>query len=154
MNYLTFKKTSTAKQVLGNCERMVLANFIGKAVNLYFVVLLYYAVKLLINLSYFSGCQPLYCTCWLVYWCTVHAKSFMNHAYVMFCPCPPPIFKMYVSEILYERVFILNYVIWNENEWRVTDILLAIDVSETHYNSFMRHSAEQNCHFIKLWNLK
>ena len=25
--------------------------------------LLYYAVKLFINLSYLSGCQPLYCTC-------------------------------------------------------------------------------------------
>ena len=79
--------TSTAKQVLGNCERIVLANFIGKAVNLYFVVMLYYAVKLFIYLSYFSDCQPLYCTCSLVYWCTVHAKSFMKHACVMFCPC-------------------------------------------------------------------
>ena len=33
----------------------------------------------------------------------VHAKSVMNHAYVMFCPCPTPIFKMYISEILYEK---------------------------------------------------
>ena len=32
--------------------------------------------------------------------CTsVHAGSVMNYACVMFCPCPPPIFKMYVSEI-------------------------------------------------------
>ena len=54
-------------------------------------------------LCYYSGCQPLHCTCSLVYWYTVHAKSVMNHAYVMFCPCPTPIFKMYVSEILYEK---------------------------------------------------
>ena len=62
----------------------------------------------------FDICQPLYCTCWLVYWCTVHAKSFMNHACVMFCPCPPPIFKMYVSEILYEKSlhFKLCYLKW------------------------------------------
>ena len=39
-----------------------------------------------------------------MYLCTVHAKSIMNHACVMFCPCPPPLFKVNVSEILY-RVF-------------------------------------------------
>ena len=89
--------------------------------------LLIFAVKLL---SY-SGCQPVHCTSELLYYavklcliflvvnlfivlfhlCTVHAKSVMNYACVMFCPCPSPIFKIYVSEILYERVFILNYVI-------------------------------------------
>ena len=70
-------------------------------------VLLYYAVKLLNNfccqtLSFYSGCQPLH-HCSLVYWCTVHAKPVMNQTCVMFCPCPTPIFKMYVSEILYEK---------------------------------------------------
>ena len=59
-------------------------------------LLLYQAVKIFINfycqtLSFNSGCQPLYCTCSLVYWCTVHAKSVMNHACVMFCPCPASI---------------------------------------------------------------
>ena len=130
------KQTSTAKQVLGNCERMVLANFIGKAVNLYFVVLLYYAVKLFINLSYFSGCQPLYCTCWLVYWCTVHAKSFMNHACVNVLSLSNPYFQnVCIWNTVWKTVFILNYVIWNEKKWRVIDILFAIDISETQYRT-------------------
>ena len=114
-------------------------------------VLLYNAIKLFINLcsqalSYYSGCQPLHCTCSLVYWCTIHAKSVMNHACLMFCPCPSPIFKIYVSEILYERVFILNYVIWNENEWEWQAFCLLL--------IYLKHSTEQNNHFIKQWNLK
>ena len=49
--------TSTAKQVLGNCERMVLANLIGCQ-----------------PLFCESDCQPLHCTCSLVYWCTVQVR--------------------------------------------------------------------------------
>ena len=112
--------TSTAKQVLGNCERMVFTNFIGNRVStfilwiwlstyVYILLLhfLYYAVKLFINLccqalSYYSGCQPLHCTCT---WNTVWKK---NH-------------------------FKLCYL--KSNEWRVTDIFLAIDISETQYGT-------------------
>ena len=32
----------------------------------------------------------------LVYWCTVHVEPVMNHAGVTFCPCPTPIFKVYI----------------------------------------------------------
>ena len=53
---------------------------------------------------------------------------------------------VYIWNIVWNRVFILNYVIWIENEWKVTDILLAIDISEAQYR--------KNCHFIKLWYLK
>ena len=111
-------KTSTAKQVLGNCERMVLIGLkeIGYQPLFYEFgcqlanctsALLYCDVKLFLNfccqiLSYYFDCQPLHCTCSLLYLCTVHAMSVMNHACVMFCPCLPPIFKIYVSEILYE----------------------------------------------------
>ena len=82
-----WKITSTVKQVLGNCKRMVLANFVGNRLSTFI---------LWIWLSTFT----LYVV--LVHLCTVHAKSLMNHACVMFCPCPTPIFKIYISEILYE----------------------------------------------------
>ena len=58
--------------------------------------LLIYAVKLCLIIQVVN----LYIV--LVYVCTVHAKSVMTHACVMFCPFPP-ISKMYVSEILYEK---------------------------------------------------
>ena len=48
----------------------------------------------------------------LVYWCTVYAKSDINHACVMFCPCPTPIFTMYVSEIIKRPHFKLCYPKW------------------------------------------
>ena len=83
------------------------------------------------TLFHYSVCQPVHCTCVLFYYavelyflliftvnlclkilvvnlyynvhgCTVHARSVVNYACVMFCLCPPPIFKMYLSEILYE----------------------------------------------------
>ena len=72
-------------------------------VNLYIVLLhcctmllnflLIYAVKLCLIILVVN----LYIV--LVHLCTVHAKSVMNYACVMFCPCPPPIFKIYISEI-------------------------------------------------------
>ena len=65
--------------------------------------LLIFAVKLCLILLVVN----LYCT-GILY---MLSKSVMNYACVMFCPCPSPIFKIYVAEILYERVFILNYVI-------------------------------------------
>ena len=43
---------------------------------------------------------------------------------IMFCPYPFPIFKIYSSEILYETESSFEI----ENEWKVTDILLAIDI--------------------------
>ena len=50
---------------------------------------------------------------------------------IMLCPCPSPIFKMYSSEILYETESSFEI----ENKWKVTDILLAIDISETKYRT-------------------
>ena len=108
--------TSTAKQVLGNCERMVFA------VKLCLIILV-------VNLFVW------HCTCSLVYWYTVHAKSVMNHACVMSVPVHLPFSKCMYLKYCMKRVFILNYVIWNENEWRVIDILLAIDISETQYRT-------------------
>ena len=75
-------------------------------------------------MSYDSGLQPLNCACLLLYYamclCTVHAESVMHHACIMFSPCPPPIFKMFML---------------SENEKIVTDILIAIDISEIYITS-------------------
>ena len=37
-----------------------------------------------------------------MYWCTVHPGSVLHHAHVIFCPCPPPIFKIYIYETFYQ----------------------------------------------------
>ena len=143
--------TSTAKQVLGwywqtlkeiGCQTLFCES--GCQPVHCTSALLYYAVKLFINfccltLSYYSGCQPLHYTCSLVYLCTVHAKSIMNHES---CMCnvlslsTPHFQSVCIWNTIWKRVFILNYVIWNETEWRVIDILLAIDISETQYRTF------------------
>ena len=49
-------------------------------------------------------------------------------------PYPNPHTKIPIPQLI--------YVIWNENKWRVIDILI-----------YLKHSTEQNGHFIKLWNL-
>ena len=131
---------------------MVLANLIGNRLKTlyktlyFFTVVLYliFAVKLcliilVVNLYIW------HCTCSLVYWCTVHAKSVMNHTSVMFCQCPSPIFKMFVSEIMYEmsphfkfcylkwkwvesdRHFACYWYIWNTVQNRIV-ILLNYDI--------------------------
>ena len=98
-------------------------------------------------LSCDSGGQPTHCTCSLlyyaVYWCTLHARSLIKYVLSL---STPHFQNVYIWNTVWNRVFILNYVIWIENEWKVTDILLAIDISETQYG--------KKCHFIKLWYLK
>ena len=56
---------------------------------------------------------------------------------LMICPCPPPIFKMNTSNLLYETESSFEIMLSEfENEWKVTDILLAIDIlSETQYRT-------------------
>ena len=48
---------------------------------------------------------------------------------------------------LFTPLFQNAYVNWNETEWIVIDILLAIDI-------YLKHNAEQNSHIIKLCYLK
>ena len=76
-------------------------------VNLY--ILLVYCCTLLLNFTFYFFCQPLFYdsggqplkfSCLLlyyaVYWCTVHAESVMQHAWLMLCPSPTPIVKMFI----------------------------------------------------------
>ena len=87
------------------------------------------SVKLFINflcksLFYDSGCQPLNCNSLLLnyalYCCTGLTESVMHNGCVMFCPCPTPIFKM----------FMISEMIMSTQCTAVKNILLAIGISE------------------------
>ena len=117
--------TSTAKQVLGNYEKLELASLLRNRLSTYtfwFCLILLFVCFCCQPFSYDSGCKPLNCTCLLLYalvYCWVcHASCKMQNV----------------------------YVIWNENEghWQIFSLLMI----------YLKHCAEQNSHFLKSWYLK
>ena len=80
--------------------------------------------------------------------CTGTGTLYMlGPSWIMFCPCPSPIFKMNTSEILYktESSFeIMLYELKMSRKWQTFCLLLI----------YLKRSTEQKGHFIKLWYLK
>ena len=105
-------------------------------VNLY--ILLVYCCTMLLNSRIYFCCQPMsyvFTLCLFTVvegWCTLNAGSIMNYVLFLFTP---HFQNLYIWNTVWNRVFILNYVIWSENE-------------------YLKHSTEHNSHFIKLWYLK
>ena len=102
-------------------------------VNLY--ILLVYCCTMLLNSTIYFCCQPMsyvFTLCLFTVvegWCTLNAGSIMNYVLFLFTP---HFQNLYIWNTVWNRVFIFNfYIILIENEWTVTDILHAIDISET-----------------------